>query len=281
MNLRFLPLFIGVLLSTPLVCQAGIIVFEAAGANVAAVAPTRDLLRAAVGGGTVAGANGDFGGLRREINWDGVPDSLSDPNSLPGNFFNSNSPRGVEFSTPGTGFLVSANAGSSAPVLFGFANEFQAFTAQKIFTALNSNIVDVRFFVPGTSTSATTSAFGLIFTDVEVAGATRLQFFGVNNNLLFSRDALVGGNQGLTFLGGVANAGEQISLVRITSGSNTIVSNGVLGSPNFDVVAMDDFLYATPTAGVPTPDFGPGNLLLLAIVAGFLAARRRLARIEN
>src|SRR4051794_41458245 len=83
--------------------RAGFTVFEAAGADAASITPTRDAFRAAVGGGTVAGPNGSFGGLRREINWDGVPDNLSDPNKLPANFFNSNSPRGVVFSTPGTG----------------------------------------------------------------------------------------------------------------------------------------------------------------------------------
>jgi hypothetical protein len=77
--------------------QAGFISFEAAGANAAAITPTRDAFRAAVGGGSVAGANGSFGGLRREINWDGVPEGSSDPNLLPANFFNANSPRGVVF----------------------------------------------------------------------------------------------------------------------------------------------------------------------------------------
>jgi hypothetical protein len=33
----------------------------------------RDSFRVAIGGGTTAGANGSFGGVRREINWDGVP----------------------------------------------------------------------------------------------------------------------------------------------------------------------------------------------------------------
>ena len=45
-----------------------VVTFEAAGANAAAITATRDSFRAAVGGGTVAGANGSFGGLRREIN---------------------------------------------------------------------------------------------------------------------------------------------------------------------------------------------------------------------
>jgi hypothetical protein len=249
---------------------AGIIVFEAAGATVSSITPTRDAFRAAVGGGSVAGANGDFGGLRREINWDGVPDALSDPNLLPSDFFNINSPRGVVFSTPGTGFLVSANAGGVAPVLFGFPNDLQTFSPQRLFAALNSNIIDINFFLPGTSTAATTSAFGLIFVDVEVANSTRVDFFDANNSLLFTRSALVAGNQGLSFLGGVADAGERISRVRITSGTNTLVSNGVLGNPNNDFVVMDDFLYATPTvSSVPEP--GSGILFGFGIVAVSLA----------
>src|SRR4029077_478292 len=140
------------------------------GADPASITPTRDAFRAAVGGGTVAGANGDFGGLRREINWDGVGAAASDPNPLPANFFNVNSPRGAVFSTPGTGFLVSANAGGATPVDFGFPNDFHPFSPQRMFTAVNSNTTDVTFFVPGTTTPATTSAFGAVFNDVEVLG---------------------------------------------------------------------------------------------------------------
>ena len=209
--------------------RAAFVTFEAAGADAATITPTRDSFRAAVGGGTVAGANGSFGGVRREINWDGVPDSAADANAFPANFFNVNSPRGVVFSTPGTGFLVSANAGQAAPVLFGFPSDFTTFSAQRLFTAVSSNITDVSFFVPGTATPATTSAFGAIFTDIEVAGATRIEFFDQSNTLIYTHDALVAGNQGLSFLGAVATGGEQISRVRLTSGLNTIVSNGVLG----------------------------------------------------
>src|SRR6185369_3759923 len=99
---------------------ASFIVFEANGPTPASITQTRDAFRTDVGGGTVAGANGDFGGIRREINWDAVPDSLADPNLLPDNFFNLNSPRGLVYSTPGAGFLVSSNTGST---LFGFQSE--------------------------------------------------------------------------------------------------------------------------------------------------------------
>jgi hypothetical protein len=256
--------------------RADFIVYEVAGANGAAITPTRDAFRTAVGGGTVAGANGSFGGLRREINWDGVPDTFSDPNPLPANFFNANSARGAVFSTPGTGFLVSANAGGISPTLFGFPGDFQTFSPQKLFTAVNSNITDVNFFVPGTSVAATTSAFGVIFVGVEAAGLTRVDLFDEQNHLIFTRNALVGGHQGLSFLGGVADAGERIGRVRITSGLNTIVSNGVLGSPSDDAVVMDDFLYSEPLAVTSVP--APPAVVLVGLGAGCVALRRLVRR---
>lgn len=251
--------------------------FEANGADAAAITPTRDAFRTAVGGGTTAGANGSFGGIRREINWDGVPDLRADPNVLPADFFNATSPRGAVFSTPGTGFLVSANAGQPTSTLFGFPGDFQTFSAQRLFTAVGSNITDVTFFVPGTSIAATTTAFGLIFVDAEVAGLSKIEFFNRSNSLIYAHDALVGGNQGLTFLGAIANSGEQISRVRITSGLNSILSNGVLGNPDDDVVVMDDFLYAEPLAS-PVPE--PSTLILasLGLACGVVVFRRRRRR---
>jgi hypothetical protein len=188
-----------------------------------------------------------------------------------------NSPRGVVFSTPGTGFLVSANGGLATPPLFGFPSDFQTFSPQKLFTAVNSNTTDVNFFVPGTTTAATTSAFGLIFVDTEVANLTQIQFFDAANNLIYTRSALVAGNQGLTFVGGVADAGEQISRVRITSGLNTIVSNGNLSNPIDDIVVMDDFIFATPVAtSAATPE--PGSLSLIGFGTLVLCFARKKLR---
>jgi hypothetical protein len=135
-------------------------------------------------------------------------------------------------------------------------------------------VTDVSSFVPGTTTPATTSAFAAIFTDIETASLTKIEFFDADDTLIYSREALVAGNQGLTFLGAVADAGEQISRVRLTSGLNTIVSNGVLGNPDDDVVVMDDFLYAEPTV-VPEPS----SLALLGLgVFGLLIGKRRAVR---
>jgi hypothetical protein len=268
---RKIVLGLATIAMTAPVSHAGFTVFESFGANPAAITPTRDAFRTAVGGGTTAGANGSFGGVRREINWDGVPDAKADPNLMPADFFNTTSPRGAVFSTPGTGFLVSANAGLATPPLFGFPTELAAFSPQRIFSAVNSNITDVNFFVPGTNTPATTSAFGVVFTDAEIAGQTKIQFFDQNNTQIFTRDALITNNQGLTFAGAVANAGEQISRVRITSGANTLVSNGTLGNPTADFVVMDDFLFAEPVAAVPEP----GSIALAGLGAFVFFRRRR------
>ena len=265
---------VALLVSTAAGALPIITTFEAAGPDPASITPTRDAFRTAIGGGTVAGANGSFGGIRREINWDGVPDAFADPNALPANFFNVNSPRGVIFSTPGTGFLVSANAGTLEPSLFGFGIDFQTFSPQRLFTAVNSNTTDVTFFVPGTAMLATTTAFGLIFVDVEVAGETRVDFFDASNALIYSHDALVGGNQGLSFLGATVSGGT-ISRVRITSGANTIVANGVLGNATSDIVVMDDFLYAEPVAGsVPEP--ASFMLALFGLLIAFSVRRRAI-----
>ena len=263
----------GLLLASTTWAAPVVVTFQAAGANPAAITAARDAFRVAVGGGSVAGANGSFGGLRREINWDGVPDALADPHQLPANFFNVNSPRGVVFSTPGTGFLVSANAGGGTPVLFGFPADLQTFSSQRLFTAVNSNTTDVRFFLPGSTTAATTTAFGLVFVDVEVAGLTHLEFFDENNALLYTHDAMVAGNQGLSFLGATVSGGA-ISRVRITSGLNTLVSNGVLGNPNDDFVVMDDFLYAEPAPLQAIPE--PSSVALTGLgLIGVLAVMRR------
>ena len=81
---RLLVLLIAVMLA-PAVYGASIVT---SGTGLAGATTARDSFRTALGGGAIAGANGSFGGVRREINWDGVPDASATPNDLPADFFN-------------------------------------------------------------------------------------------------------------------------------------------------------------------------------------------------
>ena len=254
------------------------VIESATGTTAASITAARDAFRVDLGGGIVAGANGSFGGLRREINWDGVPDALSAPNNLPADFFNVNSPRGVVFATPGTGFQVSANAGI-APVQFDnidptYSQTFEPFSPQRLFTSLGSNVMDVNFFLPGTNTPAVTNGFGAIFSDVDSVNTTSIQLFDTSFNSLgtFFVPATAG-SETFSFLG-ISFVDSVIANVRITSG-NFAVGTGVTDQNGDlrDVVTMDDFLYGEPRS---IPDGGSTVLLLGFALIGVNALRRKL-----
>ena len=256
----------------PITAMAVPITFSASGNNQAAIQTSVDAFRTALGA-LNPNVAGSFGSGRRQIDWDAVPDARSAPNPLPANFFNSNSPRGAVFSTPGTGFQVSANVASGTPVEFGnldasYPAQFQTFSAQRLFTALGSNVLDVNFFVPGTAAAATTRGFGSVFTDVEISNVTSLSFFDGNNALLDTFFVPEGPDGGLSFLG-VDYGSAVVARVRVTSG------NDVLGSPESgnDLVVMDDFIYAEP---LPLPEPGTMALLVMGTLGlGLVTSRRR------
>ena len=215
-----------VAIAMPQTTHAIPITFSAAGANTAAIQGTVDAFRANLGA-LNPNVAGSFGSGRREINWDGVPNTFAAPNNLPGNFFNVNSPRGAVFSsTGGTGFQVSANSGI-APIEFGnidpsYSGLFNTFSAQRLFTALGTNIYDVSFFVPGSNTPALTRAFGSVFTDVDSDSSTSIEYFdhaGVSLGNFFVPN--FSGDQTLSFLG-VAFDSPVVSRVRITSGNQIL-----------------------------------------------------------
>ncbi len=250
-------------------------VFSSSGAGAAAIQGQVDSFRSNLGALNANVAN-SFGSGRREINWDGVPDARAAPNNLPANFFNSNSPRGVVFTTSGTGFQVSANSGSP-PIKFGnldpsFPNMFATFSAQRLFAVLGSNVVDVNFFIPGSLTPALTRGFGSVFTDVDAPDTTSIEYFDSANQSLgtfFAPNAV--GDQTLSFLG-VAFDSAVISRVRITNGNQALLAQQGGG----DFVVMDDFIYGEP---VPVPE--PTSAIMALVAASVALSSRVRRRIQS
>ena len=234
------------------------IVFQAAGPDVASVQSAVDAFRARLGA-LNPNVAGSFGTGRREINWDGVPDAVAAPNNMPPNFFNVNSPRGVVFDTPGTGFQISAKTGNptGTPVRFGNLNStypelFSVFSPPRLFTALGSNVSFTHFFVPGSNVPATTSGFGVVFTDVGLrpdkarcgeAHHTRVAYFDADGDSLFEMDVpATTGKAGLSFVGAFF-PDDRVATVGIVSGST---APGPDDDGCTDVVVMDDFIYGEP-----------------------------------
>lgn len=261
----------GLIASQPAYSAA--VVTSVNGADAGSISGAVDAFRTSLG---VLNPNvvGSFGTGRREINWDGVPDGFADPNNLPLDFFNVNSPRGAVFSTPGTAVRVSANAGNptGTPVRFSFSNDFTAFTSQRLFGVFGSNFVDVSFFVPGSNTPAFVSGFGSIFTDVELSNSTSIEFFGLGGGSLGVFGVLPGPNAGLSFLGVRFDGGEQVGRVRIRSGDVGLDACGIGG----DCVAMDDFIFGEPNAVIaPVPEPATWLMLILGFGAVGAGMRRR------
>jgi len=246
---RHLPFTLAALAATAALipaatAQADGVKRTAAGAAPADITAAVNAFRADIGGNNNAGGPAAASG-RREINWDGVPDSNADPHPFPAGTFLG---RGILFDTPGTGFKVSANAGNptATPVRFGNA-EFQVFSPQRLFAPTGSNVYDSHFFVPGTSTPATTNAFGVVFTDVDVTGSAKIEYFDPTGALLDTLVVPASPNGGLSFAGESFDAGERIGRVRVTSGTTASIG---ADTPGQDAVAQDDFVYGEPLPGL-------------------------------
>ncbi len=224
-------------------------VVTASGDIMTAIGQFRQLLGSPDNGGTP----GEQQTGRREINWDGVPDEFAAPFNLPGDFFNAPAApraRGAVLATPGVAVQVSADSDnpSAAAVRFGninptYVNEFQTFSAERLFSPIGSNIVDLTFFVAGTTTPAVVSGFGAVYTGVDVSGGSTFEYFDEAGQSLGRFDVPVSQN-GLSFLG-VAFPEPVVRRVRIIYGNTAL---GPDDSQAADVAVMDDFIYGEPHA---------------------------------
>ena len=216
------------------------------------IAAIVDQYRAVLGEPNNGGVPGSQPGGRREINWDKVPDESAAPNFLPGDFFNGAADpraRGAVLSTPGEGVQASADSDNPTGTLPRFGNInpsysdiFNPFSAERMFSPIGSNIVDLNFFVPGTQTPAVVQGFGAVYIDVDT-DHTAFQYFDKDGQSLGQFKVPLSNND-YSFLG-VAFDQPIVAHVRIEYGT---VALGPDDSAENDVAVMDDFIYGEPQA---------------------------------
>src|SRR6185436_724307 len=129
--------------------------------------------------------------------WDGGGSTNTSPGPTPFTVFLNT--RGALMETPGSGFVQAPVSGLADtfhnPSL---TNTFQAFSPVRLFAPVNSTVTDVSFFVPGGGTNATTSAFGVVFADVDSpdgggrhvrqskpSASTQIGYYDADGNLLY------------------------------------------------------------------------------------------------
>jgi hypothetical protein len=150
--------------------------------------------------------------------------------------------------TPGDHVAVSANATNPAGVAarFGdinpsYVDRFRTFSAERLFSPVGSNVVNLRFAVPGTATRAGVRGFGAVYTSVDRKESAAFEYFDKRGKSL-GKFAVPVSKNGLSFLG-VSFRDPVVARVKIVYGNNKLGPND---SGKYDVAVMDDFIYGEP-----------------------------------
>ena len=234
---------------------------DAAGKGPANIQAAVDAFRSHLGPNN--GVGGSFTSGRREINWDGVPEGLSEPNSLAPDFFNFRSQRGAMFTTAAQPDLdnpffqpvaVSSSPATGVPLRFGninptYTNEFKSFSEPRLFTAPGSNVLEISFFIPGTTIPASVNGFGAIFSDVDTPVTQILLYDETGRIIPNNCGPVLSADKGLSFKGILFDLPfRRIARVLLILGNAPLDAGNTDGVNGVDVVGMDDFIYGEPRA---------------------------------
>ncbi len=237
---------------------------------------------------------GSVGSGRREIHWDSIADSQADPSLLPSNFYNAVESAGVLLVgvLPTTTFKVSADAANLTltPVEFGgddagYPTAFATFSAERLLTPVGDNVFDVEFVNPGGAQKAAVRGFGAVFCDVDVANATKMEFYRGHVLLRTENVATLAGNGGMSFLG-VDFGSNVVTRVRITLGEAELGTPDVTQGGASDIVVLDDFILGEPGAIIATIDTLLADLIQLRdeadeVTDGTSSNKKMVKRIED
>jgi hypothetical protein len=204
--------------------------------------------RTALGGDSANRDAGEQPAGRREVNWEGVQDPNLNTNTFPGDLFNTTITRGQVFSTIGTGLRVSNN--DAVDIDSSYAAQFNPFSGTKTFFSIGNPKMDVHFQVAGSTTPATVNGFGVVFSDVDVAGATYIEFYTPAGTLLQTIEVPVRSDSAGFSFAGLVFEEPVVGFVRIVPGQAALeagrkdITDGGTG----DLVIVDDFISGEPHA---------------------------------
>ncbi|MEM7568496.1 MAG: hypothetical protein AAF337_01750 [Pseudomonadota bacterium] len=270
-------------LAATLTTDLSIVASDAAG-----VQPFVEAFRAVLGSDNgTSPVNADPNG-RREIDWDDAVVDVVAPNTFPGDYYNQNDTplaRGIAFEATGDteGFAISASAGFGEPVRFDRPNDFFPYSQERLFSPVGGTTFDISFFDPSTQVDpALSRGLGIVFSDVEVAGATTITLFDIDGNELLTRAALAGASGGLSFVGVIFDE-PTIARASITSGNIPIGAAGLAfgETATEDSVVLDDLIFGEPVPVdlevIPLPAGLPLGLAGLGALAFVLHRKNRKA----
>ncbi|MCA9727683.1 MAG: hypothetical protein KC729_08365 [Candidatus Eisenbacteria bacterium] len=226
------------------------VIVRGAGADAAAIAGFVQQYRDVLGddNGGEPGTRGTSG--YRELNWDSLPDEVCAPNACPSDIFNAPTApraRGIVLHTSGQALMVSADSDNPTGTAPRFGNlnahypdAFKTYSPERLFSPVGSNLVEITFFVPGSSTPATVRGFGAVYCDVDTHH-TAFEYFDRNGNSLGEFETPIS-NNGLSFLGVVFDE-PIVYRVEVRYGTSVL---GPDDGQDTDVAVMDNFIFAEP-----------------------------------
>jgi len=188
---------------------------------------------------------------RREINWDGVPDSL-EGKALPDDLFNPvgsgatvSMQRGLTYDPNGGTFMVSSN--NFSDINNDASSNFSAFSGNKTFSNVGAAKWPVSFQKAGTDASASVQGFGAVFSDVDEGNTTSLELFNGTKSIGKFFVPAHDNTSSFSFLGVYFKNSEHITKVLVThDGFLAEGTKDVSDGGTRDLIVLDDFIYSEP-----------------------------------
>ena len=229
-----------------------------------------DSFRTALAGVNNGNAIGPLTSGYREINWDDVPDEHATPNNLPRGFYNSDGlNRGVELSV-----LSNLSGGLDGPFRVSsiplerfddinptYSETFTAFSGERLASPVEfeSELLDIKFFVPGTYVPAAVRGFGAVFNDVDLQHSATVRFYDQSGSVIRSLSVKNQINDSSFSFAGLVY--DDPIIARVTIDLENVIAalfKDLSQGGMTDLVVIDDFIFGEPVAltdPVPTEIF--------------------------